>query len=145
MHAGKKIGVGSTVSIHFTLSLEDGTVAETSRDGTPLQFVVGDGTLLPGLESTLYGLKVGDAQCLLIEPEDAYGAHDPENIHILSRNEFPDDLTLEPGVIIGFTFPSGEEIPGTILETAESAVTVDFNHPLAGHDLSFDVEIISVD
>lgn len=138
------IGPGSEVLMHFTLSLADGTVADSTRDGEPLRFVMGDGTLIEGLELVLYGLKVGDRQCLSIEPRDAFGFPNEENIHTMPRSEFPADMQLEPGLIVGFTTPSGEEVPGAIQEIKGDEVVVDFNHPLAGHEVIFDVEILEV-
>ena len=137
------IGPGSEVLLHFTLSLADGTVADTSREGEPLRFVMGDGALIEGLEMVLYGLKVGDKQCLSIEPRDAFGFPDEENIHTMSPDEFT-DMDIEPGMVIGFQTPSGEEVPGIIQEIKDDNVVVDFNHPLAGHEVIFDVEILEI-
>jgi len=138
------IGPGSEVLMHFTLSLADGTVADSTREGEPLRFVMGDGTLIEGLELVLYGLKVGDRQCLSIGPRDAFGFPDEENIHTMPRDEFPTEMQLEPGMIIGFNTPSGEEVPGAIQEMKGDEVVVDFNHPLAGHEVIFEVEILEV-
>ena len=138
------IGPGSEVLMHFTLSLADGTVADSTREGQPLRFVMGDGTLIEGLELVLYGLKVGDRQCLSIGPRDAFGFPEEENIHTMPRSEFPAEMQLEPGVIISFSTPSGEEVPGAIQEIKGDEVVVDFNHPLAGHEVIFDVEILEV-
>lgn len=138
------IGPGSEVLMHFTLSLADGTVADSTREGEPLRFVMGDGTLIEGLELVLYGLKVGDRQCLSIGPRDAFGFPDEENIHTMPRDEFPTEMQLEPGMIIGFNTPSGEEVPGAIQELKGDEVVVDFNHPLAGHEVIFEVEILEV-
>ena len=138
------IGPGSEVLMHFSLSLVDGTVADSTNEGEPLRFVMGDGTLIEGLELVLYGLKQGDRQCLSIEPRDAFGFPDEDNIHTLPRSEFPADIPLEAGLIIGFTTPSGEEVPGAIKEIREDEVVVDFNHPLAGNEIIFDVEILEI-
>ena len=138
------IGPGSAVLMHFTLTLPDGTVADSSREGEPMHFVMGDGSLVEGLELVLYGLKQGDKQCLSIDPRDTFGYPEEENIHTLARSEFPTDLPLEPGVIVGFSTPSGEEVPGTIKEVLEEEVVVDFNHPLSGLVLVFDVEILEI-
>jgi FKBP-type peptidyl-prolyl cis-trans isomerase SlpA len=140
----KVIRPQSRVVMHFSLTLEDGTIAESTFDSDPLEFVMGDGTLIEGLELALYGLKPGDRQRLTMQPQDAFGFRDPENIHIMPRSEFAADMELEPGLIIGFTTPSGEEIPGAVLEVQDDEVKVDFNHPLAGHELIFDVEILEV-
>ncbi len=108
------IGAGSTVTLHFSLTLEDGTVADSTFDGEPHTFILGDGSLLRGLELALYGLRPGDTQRLLLHPEQTFGMRDPAKIHHLPRAEFADDITLEPGIIIGFTDAGGEEIPGTV-------------------------------
>jgi FKBP-type peptidyl-prolyl cis-trans isomerase SlpA len=141
-----KIGPGSKICLHFSLVLEDGTVAETTRDDNdPLEFVVGDGTMIQGLELALYGLKAGERQTLTIEPKLAFGFPDPENVHVLPRAEFPEDMPLSRGVIIEFNTPAGDEVPGTVLEVNDNDVKVDFNHPLAGHEITFEVEILSVE
>lgn len=132
--------------MHFSISLEDGTVAETTReDNEPIEFVMGDGTLIEGLELALYGLNPGDKQTITIEPRLAFGFHDPSNVHVMQRNEFPGDMQLKRGVIIEFNTPAGDEVPGTILEVNGDEVKVDFNHPLAGHEITFEVEILSVE
>ncbi len=138
------IGYDCEVTMHFTLALEDGTIADASVDGEPMTFTMGDGTMIEGLEMVLYGLKVGDKQSLSIEPRDTFGFPEDENIHTLARTEFSDELKIEEGMIIGFNTPSGEEIPGAILEIKDNEVKVDFNHPLAGHEVVFTVEIVNI-
>ena len=134
----------STVTLHLSLGLEDGTIAESTFADEPLTFTMGDGTLVEGLELGLYGRKAGDTQRLVLEPEQAFGLHDPARLHQLSRAEFSTELELEPGVIIGFDTPSGEELPGMIVSLTDETVEVDFNHPLAGRVVVFEVEIIAV-
>jgi FKBP-type peptidyl-prolyl cis-trans isomerase SlpA len=138
------VGTGSTVTLHLTLTLEDGTVAESSLGGEPHTFTMGDGSMLQGLELALYGLRPGDSQRLLLNADQAFGARDPAGIHRLPRADFAGDIVLEPGMILGFTTPEGDEIAGTILAFTGETVEVDFNHPLAGHALIFEVEIIDV-
>ena len=135
---------GSEVVMHFSITLKDGTVADSTEGEEPLQFVMGDQTLIEGLELALYGLKVGDKQSLTIDPENAYGFPDPENVHVMQRDEFPEDMEIKKGVIVGFATPSGDEFPGTVTEIGETEVTVDFNHPIAGHEITFDVEILEI-
>ena len=134
----------STVTLHLSLALEDGTVAESTFEDEPLTFTMGDGTLEEGLELGLYGLTAGNTQRLVLEPGQAFGLHDPAKLHQLSRSEFSAELEVEPGVIIGFDTPSGEELSGTIVSLTDEAVEVDFNHPLAGKVIVFEVEIITV-
>jgi len=138
------IGTGSTVTLNLSLALEDGRIAESTLEGEPHTFTVGDGSLLPGLELALCGLRPGDIQHLLLHPAQAFGLRDPARIHFMPRTSFTDDINLEPGLIIGFTDTGGEELPGTVLSVTDTAVEVDFNHPLAGHAITFDVEIIDV-
>jgi len=138
------IVAGSKVLMHYTITLPDGTVADDSFEDEPLDFEIGDGTLTEGLEMALYGLKTGDTQELIIEPELAFGLHDPENIHTIPRDEFPKDLKPEEGLIIEFESPDGDDVPGAITKVTENDVLVDFNHPLAGKSLNFKVEILGV-
>ncbi len=139
------IDEGSEVVMHYTLSLADGTVADSSRQGEPLRFVLGDGTLETGLEALLHGLHGGDRARFNLAPGQAFGERDPASVHGMPRAEFPADLALAEGTVVEFTTPGGDTVPGTVVELDQDSVTVDFNHPLAERDLSFEVEIISVD
>lgn len=130
--------------MHFSILLEDGTVAETTEGDEPLRFTLGDGTLVEGLELALLGLKPGDKQSLKIPPEHAYGFADPQNVHPMARSDFPEDMALKRGVIISFALPDGDELPGMVKEVGEQQVMIDFNHPLAGHEITFNVEILEV-
>ena len=138
------ISPGSTVTLHLSLTLEDGTVAESTFDDEPLTLTMGDGSLAEGLELGLYGLRPGNTQRLELYPEQAFGLHDPGKVHQLPRTDFDAALVLEPGSIIGFDTPGGEELSGTIIALDDATVEVDFNHPLAGRVVIFDVEIIAV-
>ncbi len=138
------IGPGSEVTMYYRLSLPDGTVADETVDGEPLNFTMGDGTLIQGLELMLYGMKAGEKQCLSIDPRDAFGFPEDENIHTMPRSEFSEEMNVEPGMIVAFTTPAGQEVPGTIKEVTTDTVVVDFNHPLAGFEVTFDVEILDI-
>ncbi|MES9911242.1 MAG: peptidylprolyl isomerase, partial [Candidatus Sedimenticola sp. 4PFRAG1] len=105
----------------------------------------GDGSLTEGLELALYGLKVGDKQTLLLEAEQAFGIHDEGKIQQMQRSDFPDEMELEAGLVVGFEAPSGTEVAGIILEADDQDVKVDFNHPLAGKDVVFKVEILEIE
>lgn len=139
------IRAGSRVLMHFSLALPDGTEAVSTFGGEPELVVVGDGSLTEGLELAIIGLKKGDRQTLELTPEQAFGAWDEDKLQWMSRKEFSSDLALEPGLAIAFTTPSGDEVPGTITEVGAERVNVDFNHPLAGVDIVFSVEIIEVE
>ena len=138
------ISPASTVTLHLSLTLKDGTVAESTFDDEPLTLTMGDGSLAEGLELGLYGLRPGDTQRLELYPEQAFGLRDPGKVHQLPRADFAAEIELEPGLVIGFNTPGGEELSGTILAFDDAMVEVDFNHPLAGRVVIFDVEIIAV-
>jgi FKBP-type peptidyl-prolyl cis-trans isomerase SlpA len=138
------VSPGSTVTLHLSLTLEDGRVAESTFEGEPFTFTMGEGVLAHGLELALYGLYPGDTQRLELSPEQVFGHRDPANIHRLPRSVFTEDLHIEPGVVVGFETPDGDEVGGAILALHGDSVEVDFNHPLAGHVITFDVEIIDV-
>lgn len=140
------IGESSKVVMHYRISLEDGTVADSTwEDNEPIAFTVGDGNLLPGLEQSLFGLKPGAHERFLLSPEQGFGYKDTANIHDMPRDDFDPAMAVEPGMVIGFTLPNGEEVPGMVLEVTEASVRVDFNHPFSGHELNFEVEILSVE
>lgn len=141
----ESIQAGSSVLINYTMALEDGTVVESTNGTDPLRFSLGDGTLIEGLEAVLIGMKAGERQCLQLDPREAFGFPDETNVHMLTRDKFPEDMPLEKDLIVGFTTPSGEEVPGRIMEMPDDElVIVDFNHPLAGHSVTFDVEVIAI-
>ncbi len=136
---------GSRVIMHFSLTLEDGTVAEDSFDKEPLEFTMSDGSLIEGLEIVLYGLKAGDEQTVTVTPEQTFGFYDPENIHEMPLSDFSAGMQPEEDQIIAFTTPAGDEVAGTIRKISTDTALVDFNHPLAGHDLLYKVKILKVD
>lgn len=130
--------------MHFSLALPDGTEAVSTFGGEPEQVVVGDGSLSEGLELAITGLKKGDRQTLELTPKQAFGSWDESKLQWMPRKDFSSDLMLEPGMAIAFETPSGDEVPGRITEVGEQRVNVDFNHPLAGVDIVFSVEILDV-
>ena len=139
----RAIQPGDRVRLHFALHLESGEEIDTPRRGDPAMFTVGDGNLLPGFEAAILGMRAGDDAQILIEPEDAFGLHRTENVQILRRDRFGADMALEEGLMVSFSGPGGE-LPGVVREVMEEHVEVDFNHPLAGRRIVFDVSIIDV-
>jgi FKBP-type peptidyl-prolyl cis-trans isomerase SlpA len=139
-----EIAPGSEVTLHLSLSTTDGFEALSTFGEEPETLVMGDGTLSEGLELALYGLKPGDAQTLTLTADQAFGQWDKTNIHRLPRHDFISEEELEPGLVIGFSAEEGEELAGTILEVDQQTVMVDFNHPLAGREVVFRVEILEV-
>ncbi|OOE92205.1 peptidylprolyl isomerase [Salinivibrio sp. MA351] len=141
----KAISAASEVIMHFTIKLEDGSVADTTHNaGKPAKLVMGDGSLTENFENCLLGLKEGASSSFTLAPEDAFGQPNPDNIHHMDRRHFGGETPAEEGAIIAFSGPQGQEIPGIITAVSGDSVTVDFNHPLAGKTVIFDVEIISV-
>jgi len=105
---------------------------------------MGDGSLSEGFEALLIGLKVGDKKQFSIPAAEGFGMPHAQNIHVIPRHQFPEDMALEEGLIIAFQQPNNVELPGIIREFDQQQVTVDFNHPLCGQDLIFDVEILEI-
>ncbi|WP_043308918.1 FKBP-type peptidyl-prolyl cis-trans isomerase [Pseudomonas sp. ML96] len=138
-----RIGPDKEVTLHFALKLENGDVVDSTFDKQPATFKVGDGNLLPGFEAALYGFKAGDKRSLQIAPESAFGQPNPQNVQVMPRSQFQ-DMELSEGLLIIFNDAANTELPGVVKAFDESQVTIDFNHPLAGKTLSFDVEIIEV-
>ncbi|MDX5371813.1 MAG: FKBP-type peptidyl-prolyl cis-trans isomerase [Pseudomonadaceae bacterium] len=138
-----RIGPDREVTLHFALKLENGDVVDSTFDKQPATFRVGDGNLLPGFEAALYGFKAGDKRSLQIEPENAFGQPNPQNVQVMPRSQFQ-DMELSEGLLIIFNDAANAELPGVVKAFDEQQVTIDFNHPLAGKTLSFDVEIIEV-
>jgi len=137
------IAPGTEVTLHFTIELEDGSVVDSTRERAPATFRVGDGNLLPGFEKALFGFGAGERQRLRILPEQGFGMPNPSNVQRLPRASF-NGMALEPGVVVSFADPSQANLPGVIRQVGDERVEVDFNHPLAGHTLYFEVEILSV-
>ncbi|GAA0576338.1 FKBP-type peptidyl-prolyl cis-trans isomerase [Halomonas salifodinae] len=138
-----RIDEGMEVTLHFTLKLEDGAVVDSTKEKAPATFQLGDGNLPPGFEAPLKGLTDGDTGSFEIAPEHAFGQHNPQNIQRLKREDFGDEA-LEVGMVMSFSDPSGGELPGVISAIDGEQIDVDFNHPLAGRTLTFEVEVISV-
>ncbi len=141
------VAAGSVVTVAYTLSLADSTTVDVATPDEPFQFVVGDGAWIAGLEEVLIGMQVGERHHYLIAAEEAFGLPDPEQVHTLPRNTFQaevEDEALEPGVVLSFEAPSGDLVPATIVALREDEVDVDFNHPLAGRDLQFEVKLLAI-
>lgn len=141
--AEPRIGQNSQVTLHFALKLESGDVVDSTFDKQPATFVVGDGNLLPGFEAALFGLKAGDKRTLPIAPEQGFGQPNPQNVQVMPRSQF-EDMALSEGLLVIFNDAANTELPGVVKHFDDSHVTVDFNHPLAGKPLTFEVDILDV-
>jgi FKBP-type peptidyl-prolyl cis-trans isomerase SlpA len=138
------VGPGTEVTLHFALSLEDGSLIDSNFESEPVTFVMGDGNLLPGFEEVLVGLQAGDERSFVIPPEKGFGVHNPVNIQEFPRKQFPEDMELAEGLVLSFADAQQNELPGVVRAFDGDTVTVDFNHPLAGRDIAFKVRIIDV-
>jgi FKBP-type peptidyl-prolyl cis-trans isomerase SlpA len=132
------------VVLHYHLALEDGTLVDATTPEAPLIFTTGDGTLTPALEAHLYGLQEGEKAHFIIAPGVAWPIPDRANHHLLPRSQFAPHLDICPGNIIEFDLPSGEAIAGTVVAAKGESVIIDFNHPLAGKQVTFKVEVIEI-
>lgn len=136
---------GDRVRLHYRLALPDGKEVESSFSGEPVEIEVGARQVPPGLDDALLGLERGDRRRLDFRAGDAVmGDYDPERVQGIDLDDFPEDVTPGPGVVIGFALPSGEELPGLVREIGERHAVVDFNHPLAGRDFVYEVEIVEI-
>lgn len=138
------IGPGVQVTLTFTLSLETGDVVDSTGD-KPAVFSVGDGKLLPGFENAMFGLKAGDKELLKIAPVNGFGEPNEDNIQKIKRSNFQSNMALEQGLMMSFSDAQNTELPGVIVSVDDDYVEVDFNHPLAGKTILFDVAIIEVE
>ena len=137
---------GQTVGITFSLHFHQGELIEQTEPGDVFEFEVGDGTLFPTLEQWLVGLELGTGAQMTLSPEQAFGEPDPQNKQTMAMSDFPESMALTPGLVVGMTLPTGDEIPAKIeaVNTDDETVAVDFNHPLCGHTLDFDFRIMMI-
>ena len=138
-----RIGSQTQVTLHFAIRLENGDLVDSTEGKAPATFCVGDGNLLPGFEQALFGLKAGDKRSLPISPEQGFGQPNPQNVQVMPRSQFT-DMPLSEGLLIIFQDAAKGELPGVVKAFDEQQVSIDFNHPLAGKPLTFEVEIIEV-
>ena len=133
---------GKRVKIEYTLFV-NGEVFDTSKGGEPLEYVHGSGQIIPGLERTLEGLKVGDEKKVHVGPDDAYGPIHPQAVIQVPREQIQDG-NVEVGMILSARNAEGQNMQGVVTGVNEETVTVDFNHPLAGKELYFEITIIEI-
>lgn len=138
------IADGKKVKIDYTLTVE-GKIVDTSKGRQPLEYTQGQGMLIPGLEKELEGMKSGEAKQVTVAPADAYGEVSKDAFKEIPRSEFPSDLTPQAGQKLGMQTPQGQQIPVTVFEVTDDKIILDFNHPLAGKELNFDVTVVSVE
>lgn len=135
---------GDTVRITYTGKLTDGTVFDSSEERDPLEFKIGENTIIPTLEASVIGMAVGDKATVDVTAENAYGPHQPEAIQTVERSMIPTEVDLTIGAQLQATAPDGQVLVLTVAAIEDTTVTLDGNHPLAGQDLSFDIELLEI-
>lgn len=138
------VGDGMDITLHFSLQIEGGDVVDSNFDAKPATFTFGDGSLLPGFEEALVGLKAGSRQQFVIAPEKGFGQPNPNNVQMIERRTVNQDIELAVGLVLSFADASGGELPGVVTSFNDTEITIDFNHPLAGRSIVFDAQILSV-
>ncbi len=137
------IGENTQVTMNFALKLSETEVIDSTYDKEPATFTIGDGNLLVNFERLLYGLKPGDSEIFRIDPEEGFGPYNEDNLQKMPLDSFA-DMELSIGLVITFTDPASGDVAGVVIDYDQQYVTVDFNHPLAGKELLFEVDILQV-
>jgi peptidylprolyl isomerase len=135
---------GDTVKIHYTGTLDDGTQFDSSAGRDPLEFQLGGGQVIPGFDSAVTGMAVGESKSVRIEPDEAYGPRHEQLVQQVPRSALPDDLEPQVGMGLQSQSPEGQVMMLTVTEVEDDNITVDANHPLAGQVLNFDIELVSI-
>lgn len=135
---------GDTVRVHYAGRLEDGTVFDSSEDKDPLEFTIGESQVIPGFESAVEGMSPGDEKTETIPVDEAYGPVREDLRFEVDRDRFPEDVDPEVGRMVEVKDPEGSTHAATITEVEDGRVTLDLNHPLAGHDLTFDIRLVEI-
>lgn len=141
---GRTAESGDTVRVHYTGTLDDGTVFDSSRDGEPLEFVLGEGQVIEGFEEALLGMREGESREVELPPDKAYGERSDELVIQVDRDELPEDLDPEVGQTLAVDTGDEEEMAAWVAEVGDASITVDLNHPLAGRTLAFEVELVEL-
>lgn len=139
-----KVKDGDTVKVHYTGKLEDGSVFDSSVSRAPLEVTLGEGKLIPGFENAVLGLEVGDKTTANIASADAYGERRDDLEVTIEREQLPEDIVPEVGMQLQLNQPNGQPVPVQITKVEEENIIIDANHPLAGKDLTFDIELVEI-
>lgn len=138
------VKTGDTVRIHYTGTLEDGTTFDSSQGRDPLEFTVGSGQIIPGLDDAMPGLTVGETTTVEVPHDKAYGPHNPDAQQAVPRAQIPDEIPTAPGTQLQMRAPDGSAVPVTVIEERPDEIVLDANHPLAGKDLTFEVTVLEI-
>lgn len=135
---------GDTVNIHYTGRLDDGSVFKTSRGDKPLKFKIGKSRLIPAFQETVVGMKPGELRTVKIVASEAYGPRREEMVVAVARNKFPENIKPYVGLELDVHQQNGEIFAAKVVDVSEGSVTLDANHPLAGKDLTFDIQLVEI-
>ncbi|MBT8460502.1 MAG: peptidylprolyl isomerase [Boseongicola sp.] len=135
---------GDTVRIHYTGTLADGSTFDSSEGRDPLEFKLGTGQVIAGFDAAVDGMSKGQSKTVDIPADQAYGAHNPEALQSFPRNKIPDNVPLEIGTKLQLQSSQGHPVMVTVSEVSDDAVILDANHPLAGKDLTFQIELVEI-
>ena len=135
---------GNTVKVHYTGKLDDGTTFDSSIGGEPLQFTLGEGQMIPGFEKAVLGMELGATVTVKIPADEAYGPRREELVGVVERDQVPPDLNPEVGQRLQVQHDDGQITVVTVIEISDSSVKLDANHPLAGKDLTFEIELVEI-
>ncbi|HEY4155152.1 MAG TPA: peptidylprolyl isomerase [Puia sp.] len=136
---------GNTIKVHYNGRLNDGTVFDSSNGRSPLEFTVGTGSVIKGFDEGVQGMQVGEKKTIEIPFLDAYGPVDPSMFIEFPRNQLPEDIQPEVGMQLTMNNASGEQFPVEVTGVKEDSIVLNANHPLAGKDLIFDLELVEID
>jgi peptidylprolyl isomerase len=136
---------GDTVHVHYRGTLDDGTEFDSSSGSDPIVFTIGSGQVIPGFENAIEGMATGDKKTERIDVGNAYGRRRDELVFTVGRDQMPDDSDVEVGDMLQVGFPDGSNATVQVAAVDEQSVTLDANHPLAGKDLTFELELVSID
>ncbi len=135
---------GDRVRVHYRGTLSDGKEFDSSLGQEPLGFVLGAGRVIPGFEQAVLGMRIGESKTVVIEAAEAYGPHRPEMIQEIPRSAIPPEIALSEGLVLQARSPEGRTLSFSVVSFDEERVKVDGNHPLAGQDLTFELELVEI-
>lgn len=139
----KMVTEGKLVKVNYTLTV-DGNVVDSSKEGEPFEFTAGSSQVIPGFEEAIMGMKAGEKKSFQVSPDKGYGEENPKGIQKVPKEKLPTNMNPEVGMTLQATMPDGQAIPARIIEVEEDIIILNFNHPLAGKTLNFEVEIIDI-
>lgn len=135
---------GNTVQVHYTGTLDNGEVFDSSREREPLEVIIGQGQLISGFENALMGMAVNEKKTFTLEPDEAYGQRDQEAVRSFPRDQIPPGMDVQVGQMLALSTSDGQQIPAKVTELDQNSIILDMNHPLAGERLTFAIEVVCI-